>query len=112
MLELSVYDEIPHLLTPVVTDPKKVPAALKYLLKEMEKLEAQVKYMLANPLPACETKIEGNVATITGGWHEAFIDALVEVGLEGVERIVVRVPQRVRRGFAMQKIEETHYSNY
>ncbi|MDP7247869.1 MAG: hypothetical protein QF741_04570 [Candidatus Peribacteraceae bacterium] len=87
-------------------------AEARDLLKEMEKLEAQVKYMLANPLPACETKIEGNVATITGGCHEAFIDALVEVGLEGVERIVVRVPQRVRRGFAMQKIEETHYSNY
>lgn len=74
-------------------------AEARDLLKEMEKLEAQVKYLLANPLPACETKIEGNVATISGGCHEAFIDALVEVDLEGVERIVVRVPQRVRPSF-------------
>lgn len=36
MLELSIYDDIPHLLTPVVTDPKKAVVALKWAVKEME----------------------------------------------------------------------------
>ena len=36
MLELSVYDDIPHLLTPVVTDPKKAVSALKWAVREME----------------------------------------------------------------------------
>lgn len=36
MLELSIYDGIPHLLTPVVTDPKKAVVALKWSVREME----------------------------------------------------------------------------
>ena len=36
MLELSVYDDIPHLLSPVVTDPKKAVVALKWVVAEME----------------------------------------------------------------------------
>lgn len=37
MLEFSIYNDIPHLLTPVITEPKKAIAALSNLVKEMEK---------------------------------------------------------------------------
>ncbi len=45
IVEMQGYDSLPHMLVPVVTDPKKVPAALKYLIREMErryKMFAQV----------------------------------------------------------------------
>jgi DNA segregation ATPase FtsK/SpoIIIE, S-DNA-T family len=42
MLELSVYDGIPHLLTPVVTDPKQAVLALKWTVREMERRYRQM----------------------------------------------------------------------
>ena len=36
VVEMQVYNQLPHMLIPVVTDPKKVPGALKYLIREME----------------------------------------------------------------------------
>ncbi|WP_309398278.1 FtsK/SpoIIIE family DNA translocase [Cerasicoccus maritimus] len=37
VVEMQVYNDLPHMLIPVVTDPKKVPGALKYLINEMER---------------------------------------------------------------------------
>jgi len=45
MLELSIYEDIPHLLTPVVTDPNKAVYALKWVVREMEN-----RYKLMNSL--------------------------------------------------------------
>ncbi len=41
-VELSVYDNIPHLLTPVITEPKKVVSALKWATHEMDKRYKQL----------------------------------------------------------------------
>ncbi len=44
MLELSIYDAIPHLISPVVTEPKKAITALKWVIKEMESRYRMMSY--------------------------------------------------------------------
>ena len=62
MLELSVYDGIPHLLTPVVTEPSKAVMALKWAVREMEE-----RYKLMSKL---------NVRNISG-FNKQITNALV-----------------------------------
>ncbi|MDR2831880.1 MAG: DNA translocase FtsK [Rickettsiales bacterium] len=45
MLELSIYDAIPHLMVPVVTEPKKAVIALKWIMKEMENRYRMMSYL-------------------------------------------------------------------
>jgi len=71
MLELSVYQDIPHLLTPVVTEPGKAVVALKWAVKEMES-----RYRLMSHL---------NVRNITG--YNKKIEEAVKSG-EALERTV------------------------
>jgi DNA segregation ATPase FtsK/SpoIIIE, S-DNA-T family len=66
MLELSVYDGIPHLLTPVVTDPKKAVVALKWTVREMENRyramsKLGVRNILGYNMRIAEAKASGEV---------------------------------------------------
>lgn len=68
MLELSIYNDIPHLLTPVITDPNKAAAALNWVVKEMEnryKLmsELGVKNLASFNARFAELEAEGKVPT-------------------------------------------------
>ncbi len=58
MLELSVYEGIPHLLTPVVTEPKKAVVALKWIVKEMEKRYKNMSKIGVRNLEGYNKKIE------------------------------------------------------
>ncbi len=58
MLELSVYDGIPHLLTPVVTDPGKAVVALKWAVKEMENRYRSMSQMGVRNIAGYNTKLD------------------------------------------------------
>ncbi|HYM17543.1 MAG TPA: DNA translocase FtsK 4TM domain-containing protein [Micropepsaceae bacterium] len=58
MLELSVYDEIPHLLAPVVTDPKKAVVALKWAVREMEQRYAKMAKIGARGVEAFNERVK------------------------------------------------------
>ena len=57
MLELIAYDDIPHLLTPVVTEPKKAVVALKWAVREMEDRYRAMSKLGVRNIAAYNTKV-------------------------------------------------------
>jgi len=64
MLELSIYENIPHLLSPVVTDPRKAVFALKWVVGEMENRYRLMTSTNVKNIQSFNHKIE---STLTGG---------------------------------------------
>ena len=58
MLELSIYEGIPHLLTPVVTDPMKALSALKWAVREMENRYRQMSKLGVRNIEGFNEKVE------------------------------------------------------
>ncbi len=63
MLELSVYEDIPHLLTPVVTDPKKAVFALKWVVREMENRYKLMSSLNVKNIQSYNNKVEKTLST-------------------------------------------------
>src|SRR5207237_8911138 len=58
MLELSVYEGIPHLLAPVVTDPRKAVVALKWAVREMEERSRKMSKVGVRNIDGFNTRLE------------------------------------------------------
>ncbi|MGH6875158.1 MAG: DNA translocase FtsK, partial [Aestuariivirgaceae bacterium] len=62
MLELSVYEGIPHLLSPVVTDPRKAIVALKWAVREMEDRYRKMSKLGVRNIDGYNARVEQNLA--------------------------------------------------
>jgi DNA segregation ATPase FtsK/SpoIIIE, S-DNA-T family len=62
MLELSIYQNIPHLLAPVVTEPSKAVSALKWVVKEMENRYRLISHLKVRNIANYNEKIEEAIA--------------------------------------------------
>ncbi len=103
MLELSVYDGIPHLLTPVVTDPKKAVVALKWAVREMEERYKRMSKLGVRNIDGYnqrvnEAKAKGEVVkrTVQTGFDRETGEAIYEqevMDLEPLPFIVVIVDE-------------------
>lgn len=85
MLELSIYDGIPHLLTPVVTDPKKAVVALKWTVREMEERYRKMSKVGVRNIDGFNTRVkqaaeksEPIVRTIQTGYDPETGEAIYE----------------------------------
>ena len=103
MLELSVYDGIPHLLTPVVTDPRKAVVALKWAVREMEERYKKMSKLGVRNIDGynvrlAEAKQKGEQLsrTVHTGYDKESGDAIYEkeeLDLEALPYIVVIVDE-------------------
>jgi S-DNA-T family DNA segregation ATPase FtsK/SpoIIIE len=64
MLELSIYEGIPHLLLPVVTDPKKANLALRWAVDEMERRYEMLAKAGVRDIAGFNAKVEGELASV------------------------------------------------
>ncbi len=97
MLELSVYDDIPHLLTPVVTDPNKAAKALAWAVYEMERryrLMSEAKVRNIDGYNKSEAAGEERLPYIVIIIDE-LADLMMVAGKE-VEQAICRIAQKAR----------------
>ncbi len=94
MLELSVYNDIAHLLTPVVTEPKKAIIALKWVCKEMER-----RYSLMNEENTRNLEGYNQISLEKLPYIIVFIDEMADLMMTAgkeVEHYVQRLAQMAR----------------
>ena len=100
-VELSVYDGIPHLLIPVVTDPKKASGALNWAVAEMDARYTKFAEMKARNLADYNEKVKGsgNAELTTMPQMLVIIDELADlmmVASKEVETAICRLAQLAR----------------
>jgi S-DNA-T family DNA segregation ATPase FtsK/SpoIIIE len=103
MLELSVYDGIPHLLTPVVTDPKKAVVALKWAVRQMEERYRKISKLGVRNIEGYNARVAEAIAhgetltrTVHTGYDRETGDAVYEketLELETLPYVVVIVDE-------------------
>ncbi len=94
MLELSVYNDIAHLLTPVVTEPKKAIIALKWVCKEMERRYSMMNEEGTRNLESYNKKTSEKLPFIVV-FIDEMADLMMTAGKE-VEHYVQRLAQMAR----------------
>ncbi len=92
MLELSVYQDIPHLLTPVVINPKQAISALKWVVKEMENRYYQMSLLAVRNIIGFNQKLE-NTETIEKIEKDIYDKQGLDLKLKKMPYIVVIIDE-------------------
>jgi S-DNA-T family DNA segregation ATPase FtsK/SpoIIIE len=88
MLELSIYEGVPHLLLPVVTDPKKANLALRWAVEEMERRYDLLAQMGVRDIASFNEKVTKQLAKLEADKLQAAADAAARALEQDLEKVV------------------------
>jgi len=97
MVELSVYNDIPHLITPVITDAKAATAALKWVVEEMERRFNAFNELRVRDIDGYNKKVQDESEELP--YIVIVVDELADlmmIASQHVEEAIMRITQKAR----------------